>query len=75
MCVARKPACRKLRSFRDEPVRKQPHLPAQPLRALVFREKLAQFILEDACAAWFQENEREPGVDLRGHALQNFGKV
>src|SRR5580693_6509163 len=39
------------------------------------RKKLDQLVLEDAGAAWLEEDERHAGFDLGRHAVENVLKV
>ena len=48
---------------------------AEALGARVVGEKFQQLVLEDAGAAWFEEDERIAGIDLAGHAIENLNKV
>jgi len=74
-CRAGEAAGRQVGGFRGEPVRKQPYLPAQALRALVVWKKFAQSSLKTLAQLGSKKDERKPGLDLRGHALEDFGQV
>ena len=44
------------------------------LRARIVGEQLQQLVLEDAGATRLEKDERQPGVDLRGHAIEDVAR-
>ena len=68
-------ANRKIRRLGCKPIGEEPDLTAELLGAGIVGEELEQFVLEDAGAAWFKEDEGQPGFDLNGHTVQDAGKI
>ena len=61
--------------FGRKKVGQQPDLPAHALGARVVREKLKQFVLEDAGATGFEEDDRKAGIYLLGQAVEDAGEI
>ena len=74
MRPARRPAA-KLGRLGGEPVGKQPDLLAQALGSRIVGKEFEQLVLEDAGAAWLKKDERQPGIDLRSHAVENTREI
>lgn len=72
---AGKAARGEVRRFGCKPVCEEPDLLLQARGARIVGKEFEQFVLEDAGAAWFEEDERSAGVDVRGHALEDVGQV
>ena len=58
-----------------QPVGEKPYLLAESLGARVVGVKFEQLIFEDAGAAWFEEDEGQAGIDLRGHPVEDLGEI